>query len=190
MNNGDFNFKLKLNEELSKLDTNAIILLEVKSEYCFDSVLELIKFLTEKGMSGVYLSVTRPYRYIIKKFDENNIKKQKLFFVDTISCMAGKSPGEFGECIFLESPSAIQDIEIAIENSMGKIKDENKFLIIDSLSTMLIYNDAKTLEKLIEMLVRRLRTNKSGGIFVSIEGEITDNFREKLKELCDKTIKV
>ena len=186
----DENFKIKLNKELDILGGNFIILLSTNSKDYFNSVLETLKFLTDRGMSGVYLTSARPYDYMMKNFEKYNINTENLFFIDTVSCMAGKFPGEHENCVFIENPTSLEEIGMWTDTLMKRLKIENKFLILDSLSTMLIYNDATSLKKFGQLLINRLRLHESSGIFTSIDMEIQGGLYEALSALCDKTIKI
>ena len=184
------NFKIKLNKELSSLGNEFIILLNTDSKYYLDSVLETLKFMTDKRMGGVYLTSARPYGYMVKKFKEYNINNENLFFIDAISGMVGKSPGEDGRCVFIENPTALEEIGMWTNTLMDRIEVENKFLIVDSLSTMLIYNDVGALKEFSQFLINRLRLAGVSGIFTSIEMEIQMDFYGMMVALCDKTIEI
>jgi len=184
------NFKTKLNNELSGLGDKFIILLNTDSKYYFDSVLEALKFMTNRGMGGIYLTFARPHNYLTKTFKKYDIDAQNLFFIDTVSCMAGKSPGEQGGCVFIESPSSLEEVGTWTEILMGRIGMGSKFLIVDSVPTLLIYNEVGMLKNFSQLLINRLRLHGESGVFASIDMEIPVSFYETLSALCDKTIKV
>ena len=184
------NFKIKLNRELSSLKDPFIILLNTNSKDYFDSVLETLKFLTDKGMGGVYMTSARPYNYLTETFRKQDIETRNLFFIDTVSCMAGKSPGEQGRCVFIENPTALEEAGMWTDTLMDRVGTENKFLIVDSLSNLLIYNDTGTLKRFSQFLIDRLRSQRASGVLASIDMEIPESLYEALNDLCDKTIEV
>lgn len=186
----DENLKIKINKELDTLGDSFIILINANSKDYFDSVLETLKFMTDRGMGGVYLTSARPYNYILKSFEKYNIDPKNLFFIDTISCMAGKSAGEQGKCVFIENPSALEEVGMWTSILMDRIGNKNKVLIIDSLSTLLIYNESTALTKFSQMLINRLRLQGSSGIFTAIDTEVHEGFQNALTALCDKIIKL
>jgi len=186
----DKNFKINLCKDLGSLGDVFIVLLNANSKDYINSVLESLKFITDKGMGGVYLTSARPYGYMTKHFERYDIDTTNLFFIDTISCMAGKSPGEHGKCVFIENPSALEEVGMWVNSLMERIEMKNKILIIDSLSTMQIYNDIGTLTKFSQQLINRLRIRDESGIFTTIDTEIHEGLHNTLASLCDKTIKV
>jgi len=184
----DKNFKIKLDKELNNLAEKFIILLNTDPEYYFDSVAETVKFMTDKGMRGIYVTSARPYGYIERKFRSYDINTQNLFFIDLISCMAGKSAGEVGNCIFIENPVSLDEIEMWINILMERDDAKNKFLIIDSLSSLLVYNRPMSLKKFTELLVNYLRRYGVNGIFTTIDSEKHEVFQEETEMLYDRTI--
>ena len=184
------NYKIKLNEDLAKLNDEFIALLNTNSKYYFDSVLESVKFMTDKGMGGVYLTSAHPHDYMMKVFERYNIETKNLFFIDTISCMAGKSPGESGNCVFIENPAALEEVGMWTSMLLERVGSKDKFLIVDSLSTLLIYNTVEMLKKFSQFSITRLRLQGASGLFVSIDMEIDEGFYDTLATLCDNIIKV
>ena len=56
--------KIKISKEFESLGDEFIILLTSRPEYYFDSVLETVKFITDRRMGGVYITTSRPYHFI------------------------------------------------------------------------------------------------------------------------------
>ena len=104
--------------------------------------------------------------------------------------MAGKSPGESGNCVFIENPSALEEVGMWTNVLLERIGSKDKFLIVDSLSALLIYNNVEMLKKFSQFSINRLRLQGASGIFVSIDMEIAEGFYDTLATLCDKTIKI
>ncbi len=187
----DEQFKIKLDKELNNLADKFVILLNTDPEYYFDSVAETVKVMTDRGMTGIYVTSARPYGYIVQRFKEYNINTQNLFFIDLISCMAGKRAGEEGNCIFIENPVSLDEIEMWINTLMKRNDAKNKFLIVDSLSSLLIYNRPLSLKKFTELLVNYLRRYGVNGIFTTIDSEKHEVFQEEMDIiLYDKTINI
>ncbi len=65
-------------------------------------------------------------------------------------------------------------------------KRENKFLFLDSLSTLLMYNKPEIVAQFAHFLVTRLRRVGLIGIIISIEKQIDEKLLYLLVEICDK----
>lgn len=152
------------------------------------ALFEYIKSRTEDAW--VYVTITRPFETIAKQFgDVSNGKNIK--FIDCISRAAGISTVN-PKCIFVESPTMLEKLDLEITNIFKEV-DENtkKYLIIDSLSTLIIYNDPEIVTEFFYHLANKTRAKNIHTISLAIEeeGEV-DKYLNKLIYLNDKILKV
>jgi len=137
----------------------------------------------------VYVTITKPYENLIKQFgdlsDARNIK-----FIDCISRAAGISKAD-PNCIFIESPTMLEKLGLEIINIFKEV-DENtdKYLILDSLSTLIIYNDPEIVTEFFYHLENKTRARNIHTISLAIEEEGADKYLNKLIYLNDKILKV
>ncbi len=136
----------------------------------------------------VYVTITRPYENIIKQFgdlsDNKNIK-----FIDCISRAAGISKVD-PNCIFIESPTMLEKLGLEIINIFKKVdEDTTKYLIIDSLSNLIIYNDPEIVTEFFYHMVNKTRVRNIHTVTLAIEEDV-DKYLNKLIYLNDKILKV
>jgi len=137
----------------------------------------------------VYLSITRPYDNIVKDFKDIPERKN-IKFIDCISRAAGIPPNEQG-CIYIESPSLLEKVILEITDIFRDLEDDvNKYLIIDSLSSLLIYNDTSLVTEFFTHLSNRTRVLGIHTITLVIEEETDENINKTLYLKSDKIIKV
>jgi len=137
----------------------------------------------------VYLSITRPYDNVIKDFKDIPERKN-IKFIDCISRAAGIPPNEQG-CIYIESPSLLEKIILEITDIFRDLEDDvNKYLIIDSLSSLVIYNDTSLVTEFFTHLSNRTRMLGIHTITLVIEEETDENINKTLYLKSDKIIKV
>jgi len=136
----------------------------------------------------VYVTITRPYENIIKQFgDLSNNKNIK--FIDCISRAAGISKVD-PNCIFIESPTMLEKLGLEIINIFKKVdEDTNKYLIIDSLSNLIIYNDPEIVTEFFYHMINKTRVRNIHTVTLAIEEEV-DKYLNKLIYLNDKILKV
>lgn len=181
----------KIQEDLKDAPNDSIILMSTGAEEYFTAVLSALEILlNQRKMGGVYITISRPYSYLSRVLREKGIIIKDLLFIDCISCMAGEMPGERERCIFIESPTSLEEMAMYIDRLAEQIKTPDKFLFLDSLSTLLIYNSLRSAEEFSHFLINRLRLKGMGGIFVSIEHELPEDLPQVLSQVCDKTIHV
>ena len=137
----------------------------------------------------VYVTVTKPYETLVREFGDitknNNVK-----FVDCISRAAGMSQSN-SNCTFIESPAMLEKLGLEIMNIFKEV-DENtgKYLVIDSLTNLIIYNDPEIITEFFYQLINRARARDIHIISLAIEDEGVDSYLNKLVYLNDKILKV
>lgn len=137
----------------------------------------------------VYITVTKPYENLINQFeflkDAKNIK-----FIDCISRAAGITE-DSDNCVFVESPTMLEKLSLEIMNIFKEV-DENtkKYLVIDSLTNLIIYNDPDIVTEFFYYIINRTRTKDIHTISLAIEEEELDKYLNRLIYLNDKILKV
>ena len=136
-----------------------------------------------------YVSITKPFSTLTKKY--SNIADHKnISFIDCISHAAG-IPASEENCIFVESPTMLEKLSMEIMNVFRDVKsDANRFLVIDSLSSLMIYNDAPTVTEFFYHLINRTRSGDIHSISLVVEEEEMDKHLSKIIFLNDKILKV
>lgn len=98
-------------------------------------------------------------------------------------CISPK--GKEKNVIFAESPSALTTISISITQLSEKIKSD-RILMIDSLSTFLVYNDVDTLARFVSTII--VKNDSKSIIFTPKEKDKT--LIEKVGPFFDKIIEL
>jgi len=137
----------------------------------------------------VYVSVTKPYENIVKQFgDLSNYKN--IRFIDCISRASGISK-TYPNCTFIESPTMLEKMGLEIMNTYKEVDENvNKYLIIDSLSTLIIYNDLDIVTEFFYQLANKTRARNIHVMSLVIEEEDANKYLNKLIYLNDKILKV
>jgi len=182
----------QVNKYLGDFEDNPLMLVEVSSDKYLEITGGIIETLVNKrGMEGIYVTLNRPYFYLVEKFKQMNINLEQLRFIDGITSLSlSKVCDDTPDCIYIDGPSDNSGLSIAITTMLEKLIGKQKFLIIDSLSTMLVYTDKTTLAKFVHFQTTKLRYSKVAGLFVSIGEEIDPGLRETVTQFCDVTLKV
>jgi len=137
----------------------------------------------------VYVTVSKPYETLTKQFrflqDADNIR-----FVDCISRAAGILRSD-PNCVYIESPTMLEKINLEIMNMFKEVDDEtDKYLILDSLSNLIIYNDPGIVTEFFYHVVNKTRVKNIHTISLAIEEEGLEKHLNRLIYLNDKILKV
>jgi archaellum biogenesis ATPase FlaH len=137
----------------------------------------------------VYVSVTKPYDTLVKNYEYlSNAKNIK--FIDCISRAAGILRTD-DNCIYIESPTMLEKVSLEIINTFKEVKEiTNKYLIIDSLSNLMIYNDPEIVTEFFYHIINRTKAKDIHMISLSIEEEGMEKHLNRLIYLNDKILKV
>ena len=105
-----------------------------------------------EGSIGIYVSLNKTQKSIEKIFLKEKISTKKIFFID---CVTQEKTNE--EVLHIP-PNDLEKIKISIESFLEDIKGE-KYLLIDALSTLLIYNPENQVAAFIKEVTEKSSDN-------------------------------
>lgn len=161
----------------------------IPSRRFLDVVLTVLEELVKsKGMYGIYVSANRTAEVLYSLFRKMDINVNRVRVVDCVSCMVGLPPLE--NAVLVDSPSNLTEISIAVERAVRDIQNENKFLFLDSLSTLIVYNSDGAVEKFSHALTSRMKNLGFEVILASIEAEISKRVIDTVSQFVDEVKEV
>lgn len=162
-------------KELNSLDGKKSLLIICEVEKQQNNVNSVVEFMIKKKkMVCAYISLNKPYQSIKTIFDKLKIKTNEMYFIDTIT--SSKDVTEKNNKVtFVTNPSDLVSISLASKEFLKNAKGD-KFIIIDALQTLLIYNQPDTIAKFAQSLVGK------GGLTVIIvtAAGIEDKLTQKI----------
>jgi hypothetical protein len=137
----------------------------------------------------VYVTVNKPCENIFNEFEFLDECKN-IRFIDCISRAAGISK-TYNNCILLESPTMLEKLILEIMNLYKDVDEKTKkYLVIDSLTNLIIYNDPEIVTEFFYLIINRTRAKNIHIISIAIEEEELDKYLNRLIYLNDKILKV
>ena len=85
------------------------------------------------GTVGIYVSLNKTQKSVEETLKKENINFDKIFFIDCVT--KEKTSEDILHC----SPQNLEELEYSIKSFSKEIPGE-KFILLDALSTLLIYN--------------------------------------------------
>jgi KaiC/GvpD/RAD55 family RecA-like ATPase len=178
-----------LKEKLAEIKDSYIVLLVTPAAKYQNVNLELLKYMvTENDLPGVYITVNKPYS-VMKKQLEGVVDTRKIIFIDAVTKAASDKKLDEG-VLLIDSPKNLTDISIAISEATNSIPEARKFILFDTLSTLLLYNSAGTVARFTHYLVGRMREWEAEGILLSLEKEEGEDIISQISQFCDVTIHI
>lgn len=137
----------------------------------------------------VYITVTRPFESFIRLFGDIS-RYPNVTFIDCISRASGIVRRD-EQCVYIESPTMLEKVMMETINLFNQAPENaGKFLILDSLSTLMIYNDSRLVTEFFYQLLNKTRSEGIHSISLVVEEGEGDKYINKLIYLNDKILKV
>lgn len=138
----------------------------------------------------VYVTIAKPYNTITNILEDKGIDTNQIFFIDCITKTTADSVSEAENCVFM-NPQALTDISIALTQAVEGIgKDKERFLFLDTLSTLMIYNNDKVVGKFAHSVVNKIRDWGIKSVMLTLEKETDDDVISQVEQFCDETIRL
>jgi len=173
----------KLKEFL--VSSDSVRLITTKSEDHDKTVFNILKILTKNyKKTGVHVSLNHSIEHCRTRYTNNKLDQTKLILVGCGGEMSKKGKNNFA----VSDAASLTDMflilkEIASENKCG-------FIVIDSLSTLLLYNDEKNVERFIHYLIQYVRRIKKKLVITSVNDERTQKIRPLICQYVDKSLEI
>lgn len=137
------------------------------------SVLDAIEQLSGNGKQGVIISVSEPQKLLKKALEKQQVDTAGHLFIDCVTASAAGRAGDEENCFYLNKCSDLTGMGIAVTKALSAVEDkENMFLILDSVSTMLIYSESTVMIRFLHMLINKVQLNEATGILFSAKNAV------------------
>jgi len=183
-------FGMNLADELSN-NQNLVVVLG-KGGYN-KAILELNKQISKLSKTTCYITASKPAATLVEQFQKDGIDLSNYFFVDMVSQKANINPLQAEQYVSISSPSALTELGIAlskvIESSpLPKASGGKKIgvFFLDSISSMLLYNEEVVLLKFLHFLINKVRASKTKAVYVVFEADLKRELIKEIEVFADK----
>lgn len=147
------------------------------------------RFRSKPEEAWVYVTVTKPYETLTKQYEFIN-ECINVKFIDCISRISGLLK-PYNNVTFIESPTMLEKLSLEIMNNFKHVGEcTKKFLVIDSLTNLIIYNDPEIITEFFYQIINRTRARDIHTISIAIEEKDIENYLNRLIYLHDKILKI
>lgn len=155
-----------LGAALGRHDRGAIIILELPKSSFDASSVESLRFLTSKGMEGIYISIRRPLKEVRPLLEKSKVGMSRLLF---ISLQGAKAEDPGSECVMISGPGDTGGLIRAVQTSLKKLKSAKKFIYLDTLDVLAASVSLAELMKLSEFFMRLSRKREAENIVLAFD---------------------
>lgn len=152
-----------INQNIKKIMAGDTIIDTVDAELSKEKTIELLKeLINKKGFFCIYLTFNLPFEILLKQFKKAGINTKKMYFFDTITRLSHDVDAD-KQCSYLHSPKQLEYLFPLIKYKLEILEGKKFFLILDSLTNILHYNDHEQTMKFVHSLANKLRLSNIGG---------------------------
>lgn len=150
--------------------------------------IDLLKFLiNQNNLHGLYITINAPCTTVGKVLMQNNIDVSKLYFIDVME-KENLVETEHGKaCLGNSNPMNLTVLEINVKKVL-KGHEEINFVLLDSLTTLLIYNNMNVILRFIHSLKNNIESLGKYLIVILVEDEETKELIPHLSQLLEKMV--
>jgi len=142
------------------------------------------RHLLEGGAYGTYVALCKQCCEVKRFLEQKGIDTRKLSFIDAVTGHSGK---DNCMCRKLGDMPGLMELKIALCRNAGK---KPGFVIIDSLTTMALYNDDETLADFFRHLGAELEETGCSGIVLTLEDKAGINVLNRCPDVWNRIIRV
>jgi hypothetical protein len=168
------------------IEENKVVLLVIPNENYNNILINTLKRIMNND-KVCYITLNKGYDALNILFEKNKIKLDNFFFVDCITKTV-KQQKNTNDCIFVSSPNSLVGLSLAI--SKGVKKQNSKFIILDSLSTLLIYHKDNIVSKFVQGLTNKFETTDSNVVFTITKKDKESPLFKNLQMFVNKIIEL
>jgi len=132
----------------------------------------VLKQFSEKDIPGAYICLNRPQHTVKNILKKENIDFKNILFIDCISSSLATVAHE-NNVMHLSNPADLTGLSIAISEFINEISSD-KFIMIDALGTLLIYNHEEIVLKFIRSVLEEC--SQKGCAAIMITPKTADSF--------------
>lgn len=169
------------------IEENDIVLLLLPNDKYSEKVNDVADVTSKLDGTICYISTNKPYTTLLKNFEKQNINTNNFHFIDCVTKSAsGVEAG--GKVVYVSSPKALTELNIAIKKALEKCKP--KIAIFDSLSTLLIYEDASVVTRFVHSMISTFRSFKSKSFLIALKDDMKTELVKDLSMFVDKVVEM
>lgn len=170
---------------LKHLEENKVILFIVDSSRYNDAVIETLKSLPNDG-NLVYITLNKTASSLENFLKDKSIEFKNLIIVDCITRTI-RDVRDKDDIIYIDSPKALSDLSFVLSGILSKRK--KGYIILDSLTTLLVYQDKPIVARFILNMANKIRESRFKSVIFAADVNEHKDFLKEIGIFVDKVVK-
>jgi hypothetical protein len=181
----------RIAEQLTEVTLNSSVQVRCGASNAFLVTASLIEpLITEFEMQGVYISASRGALELINTLNEIGVATEKVHFIDCVSsALLGGTESPFPNISFIDSPIMLESILLRTLYHLNTILgDSSKFVILDSVNALAIYNEDRMLAEYLHTLINTFRARDVLSVIMNVPDQTPPGVLANLDLYCTDLI--
>jgi len=170
---------------LEHLKENKVILFIVDSSRYNDAVVEALKSLPNDG-NLVYITSNKTASSLENFLKNKSIEFKNLVIVDCITRTI-RDVRDKDNIIYIDSPKALSDLSFVLSGILSKRK--RGYIVLDSLNTLLVYQDKPIVARFILNIANKIRDSTFKSVIFAADANEHKDFLKEIGIFVDKVVK-
>ncbi len=167
-----------------------VLLVTTRADQYNKNLCRLLKTLRKRYGHGVIITANRPYHVLAATMREAGLDLTGLEFVDCISALTGHHPPNEPGVTFIDGPLLLEMIALRAQQLSRFMPPGDRFLVLDSVSTLKLYNGAGPVTEMAHTLTTRMRLMEIPTAFLALDDPGEERLRNGIAGYCDKTVEL
>lgn len=169
-------------------DGHPIVLATTSPSLYNRNLCRLIQALHARFGHGVIVTANRPYHVLAAAMRDAQIPLEGLEFVDCISALTGHHPPNQRGVTFIDGPLLLEMIALRTQQLARFMPDRDRFVLVDSVSTLKLYNGVDAVAEMAHSLSTRMRLMAIPAAFLALDDPGEDALRHAIAGYCDDVV--
>lgn len=169
---------------IERITDNGVSMLFFKERGKMDKVsMDILSRIKHKGFRLIYVTASLPAKSIREKLEQADLSD--YYIIDSVTSNLLQDDAEADKCVFIRSPGDLTEISITLEGMLKK--GGELFIVVDSITSFLIYNSENEMLRFIHFTSSIAREKKNRLVFLIIENSgISAEFLDKIRSFIDE----
>jgi KaiC/GvpD/RAD55 family RecA-like ATPase len=169
-----------------KLEAGTSVLLVLPDERYMETLSDTLLGLSKQFKNTCYVTLNTPYVSLMRLFTKRKIPRKNVLVIDAVTKAVQAVTPENDHCIYVESQSSLTHLSLAITKAVETVKFQ--VVVIDSISTLFIYNNPKVVERFIHFIVQKMRQHNVALLLVAIGGNENNKELKQMGMFVDEVV--
>jgi len=176
----------KVKPEIKGIEQGETVVLVIPNELYSQKIGGIARTVAKKSKAVCYVSLNKLINALEPKLKKSGADVSKFLFVDGITKSANPNIEEADNVMYVGSASALTEISL----TLGKIFNSGHFdgFIFDSLSTLLVYNNPKTVGKFVHNIINKIKAKNMTAVFTALEGDTNSSLLKECSMYVDNVV--